>query len=82
MYYPMFFYASPVSNQVGYAREQTPKTPFMDHLTTQIGNVIFVATPIGVIKGTLEAIFSDSILVKSNAAPYHIRLEQIIYFTY
>jgi hypothetical protein len=53
---------------------------FLDYLTRRKGSTISVTTSAEVIRGTLEEVASDCILVKAHEESYHIRPERIIYF--
>jgi hypothetical protein len=89
MNHPVYYrYIYPVSEQIEYVpeRRESPSRNTMtftkqllNHLQQRRGREISVATPVEVIRGTLEEVYSDHILVSNMGEHYQIRLEGIIY---
>ncbi|WP_047155046.1 DUF2642 domain-containing protein [Aneurinibacillus tyrosinisolvens] len=89
MKYPPYpYYIYPVSNQIEFVPERRESTAgntvtftkqLLNDLQQRRGREISVATPVEIIKGTLEEVYPDHILVSNEGEHYQIRLEGIIY---
>ncbi|WP_047155230.1 DUF2642 domain-containing protein [Aneurinibacillus tyrosinisolvens] len=89
MNHPYYYrYVYPVSEQIEYASEKRESTSrntvtftkqLLNNLQQRRGGQISVATPVEVIRGTLEEVYPDHILVSNEGEQYQIRLEGIIY---
>ncbi|WP_047153065.1 DUF2642 domain-containing protein [Aneurinibacillus tyrosinisolvens] len=89
MHYPFYrHYVYPVSDQIELVPDTRESTvmntvtftkQLLNHLQQRRGRKISVATPVEIITGTLEEVYSDHILVSNEGEDYHIRLEGIIY---
>ncbi|WP_047155399.1 DUF2642 domain-containing protein [Aneurinibacillus tyrosinisolvens] len=91
MNHPYYYrYVYPVSEQIEYVPEQRESIPrntvtftkqLLNNLQQRRGREISVATPVETIRGTLEEVFPDHILVSNEGEHYQIRLEGIIYIS-
>jgi hypothetical protein len=89
MNYPFYHrYVYPVSEQIEYVPEKRESTSrntvtftkqLLNSLQQRRGRQISVGTSVEIIKGTLEEVYPDHILVSHEGEHYQIRLEGIIY---
>ena len=56
-----------------------PATNFVQQLRALEGREVMVATTCGVLRGTLQRVLSDSLLLSSRGGEQHVRFDQICF---